>query len=1198
MNKSMEGVVFMDKMESNNDFKRLLGVFLVLAMLLVIQINVVSAFDFDNVKDDLIYSKDTKLIIGDKTIDYNPIWEKYKPVEITNTFGLGKTLFKGAIDEHTEVCGTGCFSTINIYLENAGTLFDSIEYYKITNNGGKVKTNIKQENFSYIKNSIEYDYNAGDIVSGGNYLLKIEGSKHPKDTIDWVLETNGKTISEWAYWGGYDFSDYDYLLLENNLTISSGTTILGGTLKYNEVLVTGTGKIEINSTIGWLNITAYNVTIESSIDGDAKSNNTGSTPGGAGGAYTTANTAVAGTNGAISGSTGGGGGAGGKCVESDNPTGGTAGIKLALVATETGINEEEISGVGGGSGAGGGGGCADSGAGNGASGSSGIGASGGATIKINSGLIYINGTISMNGGTGGAGGTGGSAGGSTGASGAGGGGGAGGAGGQIILQGMNINITNSKLYTTGGGGGTGGAGGGSAPYGEGGVGASGQAGNNGRIKVFYGIFDNASSTLTSSTTYYNNFSSVGIITQTTPSNDFYSNKNAQELNCSAIINSGTSTLVNMSILTNESGSLIIVNSTDVTGTSNASALYTTLENSENYLWQCQACDSDGECGTTSSRTLTIDQEIPIISTGNLTSFSTFIMPINSSWNITTTDLTLDSCWYNSTDHATTFETCNANIQTEWTTGGTKSVTFCANDSVNNIDCLTEEIIITYFNVTATDSQDPIGEGGSVVFTLNLEGTGISSKYANSNASFTFNSVAYTTDTKSLTDPDKIVITKTLSIPSGSGNETGKLLDWNFDWDIRNTTASRGSSSSASNITVYNMSISDSCAGKYIFLNWTLRDEEFQTLVNVTSPNIANVEFDIDVTSKTDSSITWEYSKTWTDTQSAVLCVDNSLLNNTEYRIDWVAEYSGTDNVLEFHYLDNGTLDKSGEFNSLTTNVTRLSDLATADSTTFLFDYTDEDGLTVSNSIVHTFRKYIGEGIFREVERSKADNNGQTHIHLVEEDVIYYFVISDDGEILFTSDEYNAKCLSTICSLSLTGSPTTTNWTYYDRDGWRYSISSDRDTRIATLTFNLESSATMNASLYEFVDRESTLIASDTLTATAGTINLPIPIVYGNSTFYMAVYKDDEFIESSWVDMTESGKEYFGTFGALLGGLIVLAIILMAISEGVGIIIFGALALVIIAVMELVDLSWLALVSIIGAGAIIIFKITTRSRRQS
>jgi hypothetical protein len=54
---------------------------------------------------------------------------------------------------------------------------------------------------------------------------------------------------------------------------------------------------------------------------------------------------------------------------------------------------------------------------------------------------------------------------------------------------------------------------------------------------------------------------------------------------------------------------------------------------------------------------------------------------------------------------------------------------------------------------------------------------------------------------------------------------------------------------------------------------------------------------------------------------------------------------------------------------------------------------------------------------------------------------------------------------------------------------------------------------------------------------------------------------------------------------------------MAVSEGVGFIIFTAFAFILVVAMKLVDLNWMVVVSIICAGGIIIWKLVNRGRKQ-
>jgi hypothetical protein len=432
----------------------------------------------------------------------------------------------------------------------------------------------------------------------------------------------------------------------------------------------------------------------------------------------------------------------------------------------------------------------------------------------------------------------------------------------------------------------------------------------------------------------------------------------------------------------------------------------------------------------------------------------------------------------------------------------------------------------------------------------------------------------------------------LTIPANFGNSTGNLINWNWNYTINGVTSN--ASTSTTNTTVYSVAISD-CAvtSGRVILNLSLLDEELNTFVNITSPEIANIELDLDVSSVVNSSQIWTFSKQWLANNSVAVCVPNGLLNASSYKIDFTVGYDASDHVREFFYMDNGTLDNTDFFNSYTKKNISLLDLLSADSTTFLFEYTDADSQEVPNIIIHTYRKYIGEGLYREIERSKQDNSGQTHIHLVEEDVIYYFMITQYGNILFTSNEYNAKCLSTPCEISLSASATQQNWSIVDNEGGKYTVSSDKATRIVTTSFSLDSIKTVNATIYKFYDGEYELINSSTLTATAGSINLHVPLSYNNATFYIKILSGGELIKWDVVSLRESAVDYFGTMGAILGGLIVLSMMLMAVSEGAGFIIFTILALIIVGIMQLVDLSWLAIISIICAGGIIIFKLVNR-----
>lgn len=613
-------------------------------------------------------------------------------------------------------------------------------------------------------------------------------------------------------------------------------------------------------------------------------------------------------------------------------------------------------------------------------------------------------------------------------------------------------------------------------------------------------------------------------------------------------------------------------------------------------WTCRSSDGTGanDPVTAVNRTFHLHTGVPQFFFTNLGNVSTLSLPINYTFNATTTDPFLDTCRYFTSDNFTlqTYP-CNVPQNISFLTGGVKNITVTANDTFGNFAQLLYLFNIYDFNVTQSGSASA-GEGTSSTFTLSINST--SFPITSADANLWYNGVNRGEGIKTVVNANVIQFSNTFVIPSGTGNATGGIVQWYWNYNATELTTRNTTTQSQ---TVLNISITD-CAvttGRVI-LNMTLRDEELNTLVNLTAPNTALTEINLQITSRENTSQVYSFSKVWNNNNTVAVCVPFGLLNSSSYRIDFTVGFEATGHVHEFYYMDNGTLDNTNNFNSYTDNTIDLMDLLTVDSTTFLFTFTDENGLEVPNAIIHTFRNYIGEGLFREVERSKDDTNGETHVHLVEEDVIYYFMVTQYGNIIYSSPTFNAKCLSTPCSITLSASPSETNFSDIFNEGGQYVITTDKDTRTVTLTFSLNSSSLVNLSIYSYNGDNATFIVGGSLTAMAGSIDVVVPLAYGNNTFFAVIYRDNSFIKSVWIDLTDRGQDIFGTFGGILAGILVLAVMLMAVTEGAGFIVFTVLALAVVSIMKLVDLDWMALVSIICAGAIIVWKLINRRNKPN
>ena len=613
-----------------------------------------------------------------------------------------------------------------------------------------------------------------------------------------------------------------------------------------------------------------------------------------------------------------------------------------------------------------------------------------------------------------------------------------------------------------------------------------------------------------------------------------------------------------------------------------------------YTYNVTVYTTTGQSNSSATRTIYIDTTAPNITDAiGLDNIVTTSLPINSTWNYTASDDHIGSCYFNSTANATqTVIVCNSTTITSWTTAGNKTITYCANDTFGNENCNTDYLYVYSLTETQTDTPDPIAEGFDATFNFIVNLTSIPT----TTAILYLNSTAYSPTTTAGTNGYEFDVV--VEIPDGWGNTTGIVQDYYWNYTITGITTEE--TTDTDNITVYELAF-DNCTtyGDVIF-NFSVLDEELLTVANESLS--ITVDTDLTLTSKTNSSITLDYSNTWNKNNNPQICLPSGVINNSQYFIDLTVGFSSVDHVWEFYYIDSGTLNSTKVYETFGDKINEdinLMDLLTADSTSFLFNYFDTSGLAVDGAIVHVMRKYIGSGIFREVERAKSDENGDTIVHLVEEDVIYYFLITKDGELLYTTSEYTALCQATPCTIQIEasgeGAVFPTDWDLMDNGA--YSITSSSSTRNVTLTYETNTSTTMNFTVYKYEsDGSYTVIETGDDTGSSGNITLTIPQVAGNISFFASVDQDGEFLISEWVDFEEDATTVFGsTLAIFLTLLIVLSLGLMAISEGAMTVVYVTLGLLVSGALGLIvtDLSTgiSVIVYLVIAGGLILWKLS-------
>lgn len=564
-------------------------------------------------------------------------------------------------------------------------------------------------------------------------------------------------------------------------------------------------------------------------------------------------------------------------------------------------------------------------------------------------------------------------------------------------------------------------------------------------------------------------------------------------------------------------------------------------------------------------------------------------------NVTDSNTGVGSCGYfTNNSYANVSINCNGHGNLTLSGYGNRTLFFWSNDTVGN--GITEQVnlSVVLFNASVSTASTGILEGETNIVTTIL----------NSTECYTIDHVVWNNTwyglasiTSQTTVGNAMIYVYQFPVPLGVGNESGRTVTYAFNYS-----ACGGSplTSATSNQQVYNASavgVDDCSVFNDTILNISLFDEGSYSLIN-NSADATNIELDLEIISRSSGETVIQYYNQWINMSNVSVCLKNSSLLN--HQVDMVIGFDSDDRVAEFYHMDNGSVTSAGITALYFSKILNLSDLASADSTSFLFNYLDSDGLPVTDSIIHVWRKYVGSGVFREVERSKQDENGDTVVHLVEEDVIYYFTVSQYNQLLFTSSQYTALCQELPCTIefSETGGYGEMPTDFDLIDGGYYTISSDPTTRQVSMDFVINTSTKMNISIYEFKGNGTyNILGSNSTTNLVGSLNFTIPQQSGNTSFFAVVSKDDEYVNSIWVDMEGDATDFIGYELALfLTFLIVLCFGLIAVTEGGATIVFVLVGLFLAGVLGLADFTTVTVnlfVYILLAGGIILYKLNKK-----
>ena len=401
-------------------------------------------------------------------------------------------------------------------------------------------------------------------------------------------------------------------------------------------------------------------------------------------------------------------------------------------------------------------------------------------------------------------------------------------------------------------------------------------------------------------------------------------------------------------------------------------------------------------------------------------------------------------------------------------------------------------------------------------------------------------------------------------------------------------------SSSNNQSVTALAIDNCSSFGALILNYTLRDEDTQLIINESFQN-STIELDINISTLAGELIV-NFSQLYDEVNPAQVCLN---IFPTDFRLDAQARYTADDYVTEFNNIRNGSLTNA----TIPQNINLLVLLATQ-STEFLITFKDQEFLPVANALIDITRKYVSEGVFKTVEIPKTDTNGQTIAHFDLDNVIYTIIVSKEGSILATFANVAVVCEDeTIgdCKLNLNALATGPAFSNFNQTGGlSFVMSFNRSARTISTVFSTVGAGVQTVQLNgtKFDRFGNTSVCSNTLTSSSGTLTCVIPGVEGNLTVVAELFTNGQLVTTNYYTIQISARDVFGGSGYFLLFFLMLTIPLLFATSTIGVVIGVILGLIFAILLNIYSGGSIigqssAVIWVVVAGGIIIWKIMTR-----
>ncbi len=373
------------------------------------------------------------------------------------------------------------------------------------------------------------------------------------------------------------------------------------------------------------------------------------------------------------------------------------------------------------------------------------------------------------------------------------------------------------------------------------------------------------------------------------------------------------------------------------------------------------------------------------------------------------------------------------------------------------------------------------------------------------------------------------ISTTIEAPV-TNETTNKSFFWSLFFDDDSNVNTTSNNQTVTSIRV------DACTSFTVLLaNYTVFDEEFQTIIDNSSLEIA-----VNIFTRDRQTTIFQFGVN--STNSISICLETNITTEV-YSLDTIVKYEKKNvYATEYHNIVNQSLNTT----SFGQNIS-LFDLNLSDSTEFQLKFLGIDFLPVESALIFVERQYIPENTFKVVELPITDSTGKTILHLVRNDVVYNIRVVKDGVVLGNFPNIVAFCQDFSigdCRIDLNAVASVPSFSYDAQTGILFSPPTyNNDT--STVSFSFISATGLPKSVFMNITRNDVFgnrsLCTTSLISSSGTLLCPIDSSIRNTVLTARITVGDILAVVASMIIDESD---FGSLGYVAWFFITLIMIVM------------------------------------------------------